>query len=508
MAGGDHDLSTRMSTEDQNIVDRLIWDRIFDHFKQHKVDISYAIKKTFPFLERLHDRKLITDKLFKDSQDSCENLVPVQRVVYNVLSELEKTFNTEVFSELFSDLHMKEYPDLIPICESFRNAVLEDSYLQETDEEKRVKGPSGQLSLEQGTGENSIPSLPQPPSDASVSTGTTPPENGLSEQFWETEQVKRRRKDETRDKNDALGCQEANQQRAQEPEPADIKKEEPFVMSEEEQQAQARTNYNQASEIIVIHDEDSEEFNVGGEALGTFTSALKNESVNNTNDLFKTNKGKEALKATCSPPQIVPGGGGARSQSKEISLAATHGEIGKRGFQPPLAGVFCPGTSLQWHSKTAGDSRSQQAGQEQQNTGTKGINTANPGCLQRKRRKRRVGRFPRDKNTNFQLSELPVTCGNLKGTLHKEKLKQGSSVKCIKRDTGRWFTPQRFAIKGGYRRSGNWKQNIRCSGYPLKYLIQNGYLQVPPRKGKMVAEPCNPSSSLVAHPCNPSTLGV
>ncbi|XP_023366055.1 nuclear autoantigen Sp-100-like [Otolemur garnettii] len=458
MAGGGHDLSTRMSTEDQNIVDRLIWNRIFDHFQQHKVDISYAIKKTFPFFERLHDRKLITDKLFKDSQDSCGNLVPVQKVVYNVLSELEKTFNLEVLSELFSDFHLQEYPDLIPIYESFKNVVLENSYGQEIAEEKRVEGPTGQLSLEQGTGESSIPSLPQPPSDSSVST--------------------------------------------------DIKKEEPLFMPEDEHQAQARTNYNQASEIIVIHDEDSEEFNVGDEALGSFTSTLKREPAININNPFKLNKGKEPPKATCSPPKIVPGGAGARLQSKEISLAPTHGKTGERGFQPPLVGVFCPGTSLHGHSETAGDSRSQQGGQEQQNTGTKERNTANPGSLQRKRRKRRVGRFPRDKNMNFQLSELPVTCGELKGTLHKEKLKQGSSVKCIQRDNGRWFSPQRFAIKGGYMRSGNWKQSIRCGGHPLKYLIQNGYLQVPPRKRKMVAEPCNPTSSLVAHPCNPSTLGV
>ena len=50
--------------------------------------------------------------------------------------------------------------------------------------------------------------------------GTTSPENGLSDNLCETEQIDAKRKDTTSDQNDALESQQANEQCAQESEPA------------------------------------------------------------------------------------------------------------------------------------------------------------------------------------------------------------------------------------------------------------------------------------------------
>ncbi|XP_075862143.1 nuclear autoantigen Sp-100-like isoform X4 [Microcebus murinus] len=410
MADGGHDLAVRMSTEDQNIEDRLNYDLIFSHFKRLKVKISYAIEKTFPFLELLRDHKFITDKVFEDCQTSRLNLVPVSNVVYNVLAELEKNFNLEVLKILFSNINMKEYPALIPIRESFKSVFPDELYLQESDEEERQEGPSSQLSLEQGTGENSFPSLPGPHSDFSFSTGTTPPESGLLEHFCETEQANTRRNDTTGEKNGALGGQQANQQCAQQPEPAvscgpvvnngDARKETPGLLPCNEEREELSSHGHQMNSCFVPL------VNIIKE-IPLFDSEDEQQAQAST----KHNQASDTIERKTAIPRALEG-------------------------------------------------RSSRTG------------------------KRRGPRIPRDKNMNFQLPKLPVTCGKAKGTLYKELLKKGTSEKCIYSETGSLLTLREFEVEGGLEKSSNWKLSIRCGGYPLKELIKNGFLQNPPTSRK------------------------
>uniref|UniRef100_G1MDJ0 HSR domain-containing protein n=1 Tax=Ailuropoda melanoleuca TaxID=9646 RepID=G1MDJ0_AILME len=83
--------------------------------------------------------------MYDDCQDSCRNLVPVQRVVYNVLNELEKTFDLPLLEALFSEVNMQEYPGLKHIYRSFKHAI---DY-QGSDEEDVPGGPSIQANHEQ-----------------------------------------------------------------------------------------------------------------------------------------------------------------------------------------------------------------------------------------------------------------------------------------------------------------------------------------------------------------------
>uniref|UniRef100_A0A2I3GM67 Nuclear autoantigen Sp-100 n=1 Tax=Nomascus leucogenys TaxID=61853 RepID=A0A2I3GM67_NOMLE len=657
LAAHSHDLQ-RMFTEEQDVDDRLLCDIVFKHFKRHKVEISNAIKKTFPFLEGLRDRDLITNKMFEDSQDSLRNLVPVQRVVYHILSELEKIFNLPVLEALFSEVNMQEYPDLIPIYKSFENVIHDKLPLQESEGEEREERPGIQLSLEQGTGENSFRSLTWPRSGSPSHVGTTPPENGLSEHPCETEQINANRKDTTSDKNDSLGSQQTNEQHAQKAEPTesceqvtvqvnngdagretpcplpcdeespeaelhnhgiqinscsvrlvDIKKEKPFSNSKVECQAQARTHHNQASDIIVISSEDSEGSTDDDEPSEVFISAPRNEPVINNDNPLESNEEKEGQEATCSRPQIVPEPMDFRklsifrervkkrvigqdhdfseSSEEEASPEASSGALrSKQGEKDPMTSRSTstwriPSRKRRFSSsdfsdlsngeelqKTCSSSLRSGSGSEPQEPESekcscvmcfpKGVprsqeartessqasdmmdtmdaennstlekhsgkrrkkrrhrskvnglqrgrkkdrprkhltlnnkvqkkrwqrrgRKANTGPL--KRRRKRGPRIPKDENINFKQPELPVTCGKVKGTLYKERFKQGTSKKCIQSEDKKWFTPREFEIEGDRRASKNWKLSIRCGGYTLKFLMENKLLPEPPSTRK------------------------
>ncbi|XP_021779777.2 nuclear autoantigen Sp-100 isoform X10 [Papio anubis] len=653
MADGGGDLSTRMFTEDQDVDEGLLCDAVFKHFKRHKVEISNAIKKTFPFLEGLRDRELITNKMFEDSQDSCRNLVPVQRVVYNVLSELEKMFSLPVLEALFSEVNLQEYPDLIHIYESFKNVIQDKLPLRESDGEEREERPGIQLSLEQGTGENSFQSLTWPRWDSPSHDGTTPPENGLSEHPCETAEINADRKDTTSDKNGSLGSQQTNEQSAQKTEPTESCEQVAVQVSNGD--AGRETPCPLPCDEEVISSEDSEGSTDVDEPLEVFISPVR--MINNDNSL-ESNEEKEGQEATCSRPQTVPEPMDSRKSSifrerfrkRECSsglvplsyietskghlllsavigqdcnfsdsseeetlpevlrraLRSKHGEKDpvtsrststwgipnrKRRFSSSDFSELSNGEELQETCSSSlrrgsgselqgpenekcpcvmcfpkGVPRSQEARTENsqasdmmdtmdvENNSTlekhsgkrrkKRKHILKVNGLQRgrkkhrhrkhltrnnkvpkerrqprgrktnnrplKRRRKRGTRIPRDKNINFKQPALPVTCGDVKGTLDKERFKQGISKKCIQSEDKRWFTPREFEIEGGREASKNWKLSIRCGGYTLKFLMEKEFLPEPSstRKKRILeshnntlVDPC-PENSNICGVCN------
>ncbi|KAG8520879.1 Nuclear body protein SP140-like protein [Galemys pyrenaicus] len=98
---------------------------VFRLFKENKTKIAIAITKEFPFLMTIRDLGLISEQKYKEFMDSCGNLVPVERVMYDVLDELEKNFDKRIMETLFNWVNMNAYPNLIQI---YNNLGRELSY--------------------------------------------------------------------------------------------------------------------------------------------------------------------------------------------------------------------------------------------------------------------------------------------------------------------------------------------------------------------------------------------
>ncbi|XP_059559454.1 nuclear autoantigen Sp-100 isoform X11 [Myotis daubentonii] len=480
MASEGTDLSTRMSTEDQGIDDSFIYDIIFKHFKRNKVEISRAITKEFPFLQILRDRELITNKMYEDCQESCRNLVPVQRVVYNVLEELEKTFDVSFLEALFSEDNKQEYPALNNIYKGFENAIRESICFQENDGEESLENPNTQLSLEQGTGENSYQSLTWICSHPLNYNGTSPPENGLSEHHRERGQINVNETVTTSNNNDALESQQANEQCAQETESAESYEQVPTQGNNGNARLEMPSPLPSDEEMI-SSDED--------ESPKASTSEQRRRPGAELQGL-----GNQKCSCVVCSPSVVPRGQEARSECSQTSDKMDTVDIGSSSILEKHSGKR---RKKRRHiSKKTSPKKVRSRGRDRMQSlnnrvprkrskpkGTKAVNTR-----PLKRSRKRGLRIPRDKHMNFKRSILPVTCGPAKGMLYKEKMKQGISAKCIKTNDGKELTLKEFEIEGNHRRSKNWRLSVRCGGYPLKYLIQKKYLQDPPRTRKIVPD--------------------
>nr|XP_042115670.1 nuclear body protein SP140-like protein isoform X15 [Peromyscus maniculatus bairdii] len=293
MAGEDNGSSGRAITEDQSKEESAKYEHMFKHFHENKVEIASAITKPFPFLMSLRDRGFISEQKFQDSQERCQNLVPVSRVVYDILSDLQNKFSLLLLEVIFSKTHLKAYPDLKETLRSF----LDVSSSHRTPQ--RVNGRDAE----------ERPGLP-----GFVKEGKKKGHN------WS--RVKWRR---------------------------------PTSKQAEDMAYDSRA---------------------GGQ------TALRRKKM-------KKNPGPSA--------------------------------------------------------------------------------------------KTRVPRKRRYENVDFSAELLPVTCGDMKGVLSKDKFKQGISTKSIQSEDGDWYTPPEFEILGGHGQSKNWRLSLRCYNWPLKFLIQENFLPNPPR---------------------------
>ncbi|XP_036008471.1 SP140 nuclear body protein family member isoform X6 [Mus musculus] len=151
MAGGNNELSSRTIPEDQNEEESDDYQLMFKHFKENKVEIASAITKPFPFLMSLRDRDFISEQKFQEYQETCKNLVPVERVVYDVLSNVQKKFSRDLLKVIFSKTHLKAYPDLKETLKHFflNASKTNDEQAEEMLSLPQCNGGEGSSSCEQ-----------------------------------------------------------------------------------------------------------------------------------------------------------------------------------------------------------------------------------------------------------------------------------------------------------------------------------------------------------------------
>uniref|UniRef100_A0A8C0WAE3 Nuclear body protein SP140 n=1 Tax=Castor canadensis TaxID=51338 RepID=A0A8C0WAE3_CASCN len=609
MAGGGSDISIRVATVDQNLGEPVSHELIFRHFKQNKVEIACAIKMPFPFLMSLRDHAFISEQKYEYFQESCRNLIPVARVMYDVLSELEKKFDLSLLKVLFSRTNLIAYPDLKEILRSFpvihgnfhyslhKEAETQSTFsiqsnceqvpsnclafqrMNEGNAEEVFKLPpetchpqtlqltterapkevlrllpvscnhkDSQMITEDGAeevanqtlcngGEGDSTCLQSFNGDESRDTLCTPPRiGGVSCNREDSQMITEDGAEEVASQarcngaeGDSTCLQSFNADESQDALCTPPRNREVSYNHEDSQM----TTEDEAEEVTsqALHNggvscsgEDSQMV-TEDEAEEELSQTLCNEGEGNSTCL-QSFKGDESLDALSSTPRSVQVSKELEDHqtNKEKELEELASGYDEQAEQPAHENEKCScvmcfskyvpearmergqacgtvdtvdngnntnsGKPKRKRKKKKGHNWSFSRRKKQQKIYEKGNNTADDQGASSKRRvkanlqgpaKTKGSRKHRYETLDFHADLLPVTCGELKGILHKKKLKQGGSVKSIQDEDGNWLTPTEFEVKGGYAKSKHWKMSVRCGRRPLLWLMQKGFLAHPPK---------------------------
>nr|XP_048315287.1 nuclear body protein SP140-like protein isoform X3 [Myodes glareolus] len=412
MAGGDNGSSSRASSGYLSEEESADYGLIFNHFRENKVEIASAITKPFPFLMSLRDRGYISEQKFQNSQQSCENLIPPERVVYDILSDLQNEFSLSLLKVIFSATHLKAYPDLKETLRNFPDGSNNHRINgRDADERPRLLGGVTEASCIPGSSQmndeqtEEVPSLPQCNGEGSSSC----------ERIFDEQEPQ----DDT-----------------------------PSSPPRPEAECLAESFMKQKPRRIIS-------------PLGAEQSTSENEMCSCV---------------MCSPA-FVP-------ENPEARMGSSRTDTMETGNNPTVRKSRGKRRKKKGHNWSRVKRRRPQAVRPKN-----GRRVGRQAAFRRKKTeknpgrsaKTRVPRRRRNENADFSAELLPVTCGDVKGTLHKDRFKQGISMKSIQSEAGNWYTPTEFEILGGHGRSKNWKLSVRCYNWPLKLLIQRKFLPNLPR---------------------------
>ncbi|XP_034511247.1 nuclear body protein SP140-like protein isoform X10 [Ailuropoda melanoleuca] len=499
--------------EDQTPEEQVFYEFIFRLFKENKVEIASAINKPFPFLMGLRDRDFIPEHKYQHFQEACRNEVPVERVVYDVLSELEKTFDKTVLDALFSNLNLKAYPDLLAICRSFQNVIYDNFHFGAVDEDETKEMFHFQIHHELGSCENSLlqannvraleetPSLPPYEGQATCDQGANPTSN--EGELEETPSLPAEEKQGS--------CNPEAPQMTGEEEPEEVPRqllcdgEEGSsacleMCDEEERQEDSSSSPGSGSvsgeleTLRMNREEDSEELTsslLPNDGQGAELPAYGNEKCSCVICFSKdVTEGPEAITASsqaCDTMDTVDLGNNSASGKRKRKRRKKKGHAWTRVKKRCQRNVHQKDRSNTADQLISSEKRVKIPLQERakirgRKRGRPRIYLTHNDRALRKRFWSRGSRKHRGDSVNFHSQILPVTCGKVKGMLYKKRLKRGVLERCIQSEDGQWFTPKEFEVRGGHARSKNWKLSVRCGGRPLRWLMEKGLLHNPPRK--------------------------
>ncbi|XP_044793868.1 nuclear body protein SP140 isoform X6 [Bubalus bubalis] len=575
MASAGSPSNYRMITRDQNLEEQhpeeqLCYEFIFMLFKEKKVEIAGAIPKPFPFLMGLRDRGFISEPMYQDFQEACRNLVPVERVAYNALDELEKKFDKTVLEALFSKVNLKAYPNLLQICNTFQNAIRDKFYYQILDEEETKEMLNSQLNHEQVSLEHSPLQMNSVRGFESMPR-LLPYNRQENSNAWDEEWPQEVSSFSPRCV--PVSSEHKSLQRTSKGNSEEMPKLQPVTSDSKAPQVPPE---GEPKEVLSLLPAEGEEDNntccvicEEEEPQEVLSSPSRCEPEDNNACCVICEK-EDPQEAPSSPPRCEPESCDPeasqmtdKEEQEELPSQPLDGEGTKRPtFGNQCSCVMCFSKdvprdpegrteSMQaddtidmvdlgnnstvrkpkkrrkkkrghcWtrrprrnvHRKALDNSKA--AGQPAPHGKKVKMSLQKPAKIRRKRRgrphfthndripqrraKSRGKRMYTYERVDFRSQIIPVTCGKVKGKLHKKKLKHGSWVKCIQSENGDWFTPREFEIRGGHGRSKNWKISVRCGERPLLWLMERRFLHNPPRKyGRRIKKrgPKSPDNTL------------
>ncbi|XP_053519499.1 sp110 nuclear body protein isoform X3 [Artibeus jamaicensis] len=550
-----------------------------EHFIHQKLEISYAIFKPFPFFEGLRDKSFITDKMYMESLEACRNMVPVSKVVHNILTKLEDAFQPALLEMLFSQINLREYPNLKAVLNSFRSVFIpyggsstpspfeapanpairsphqtllplpaplrHPTPVPKVSEPRTVPPPQAKVLGKQSSPAGpAAPSGPAGPASTAGPAGPASPAKDVPRVIQKeriipashindgenSQQMSSTRPAAVQVSSDNLTPQTKKKEDAREtphvrpahtpvindsPKPKDPKEAQEASSTPPVKKGTASAGHRiqkkrqVVEEATEMKDDSTRTSEVVTSAKKTRTECAQTSGPEKSSgDTSEMDEAESPQDPSSTPPQIMQdpldngsklslGKSGEKKKKKKAGSRSSSKTRQKKSLPKSTA---LPGHRIQKkcqavHQESQRKDDSTSTLKIMTRARTKKIECAQTSGPEEKKRKTDVCKSstktqqknipqkekPKDETVDLQSPNFPVTCGTAKGVFYLEKMKNGSSGKCIQDEEGLWWTPLEFEIQGKGKKSKNWKRNMRCGQKTLQQLTEEGLMVCPPR---------------------------